>query len=92
MLKKVFSIVGLMGMVACSQPTESSAALPLGRADIQPTPARRAEPCAETDSFAVQVFSSLSNLSLFRYANLAKVLKVFFPALTLKVKKLTKAV
>ncbi len=60
MLKKVFSIIGLMGMVACSQPTENSAALPLGRADIQPTPALRAEPCPETDSFAVQVFSVLA--------------------------------
>ena len=60
MLKRIFSLICFMGMVACSQSTEQIAVQPLGRADIQTTPALRAEPCAETDSFAVQLFSVLA--------------------------------
>lgn len=60
MLRKVVSLVCLMGLVACKQPTEGVAAQPLGRADILPTAAMLSAPCDGTDSFAVQIFSLLA--------------------------------
>lgn len=60
MLKRIFSLICFMGMVACSQSTEQIAVQPLGRANIPQTPAQQSAPCPETDSFAVQLFSVLA--------------------------------
>lgn len=80
MLKKVFTLAYLIGLVGCAQSTENTAVQSLGQSDIAPTAAMQANACRETDSFAVQVFSALAaaqkNNFVFSPASLEGVLRL----------------